>query len=129
LRAREEILRLREGERAVGDAQALDAFLARSHLFRPRDVVEVIGERVGMIDMRKRCRPRAVSSPGLLAGNVSGPRGEPGARKFLGYPRPDDLQRRGWAEHHLRLVHAPLIVEGELVGALDLSSVHLSREL
>jgi hypothetical protein len=59
--------------------------------------------------MRKRGRPRAVSSPGLLVGNASGRRGEPGARKFLGYPHADYLQRRGWAEHHLRLGNAPLI--------------------
>lgn len=46
------ILRLREGEQAIGDAQALNVSLAPSDLCRTRGVAEVIGESVGMIDQR-----------------------------------------------------------------------------
>src|SRR6476619_6067279 len=47
----------------------------------------------------------------------SGRGGEPEACEFLGHPRPDYLQRRGWAEHHLQLGDASVLVEGELVDA------------
>jgi len=52
-RAPGEILRLREGEQAIGVAEALNVSLARSDLCRPRGVAEVIGESVGMIDQQR----------------------------------------------------------------------------
>ena len=55
--------------------------------------------------------------------------GEPEAREFLAHPRPDYLQRRGGAEHHLQLRDASVLIEGELVDALDPPTVHLGREL
>jgi len=54
---------------------------------------------------------------------------QPEAREFLGHPPADYLQRRGWAEHHLQLRDPPVLVERELVDALDLPAVHLGREL
>ncbi len=96
MRAPREILRLREGEQAVGDAQALDVSLARSHLSRPRGVAEVIGESVGMIETqqladlaRPHARLRLGKDPRLVL------RGERAALGLLDQLRVRHPRRRG----------------------------------
>ena len=59
-----------------------------------------------------------------------GPRhAEADLRKLFDHLCCDDLQRGRWAEHHLQLGDQPFVIEREFVDALDVLSVHVSREL
>ena len=73
----------------------------------------------------ERRLPRGSGVEGMAVPVCRGREAEADPRKLLGQPRPDDLNGRRWSEHHLQLGDQSLSVEGELVDALNLLSVHL----